>query len=55
MKIVYQEETAGHVIRYFANQFKGVKEGSVRIADWFYDPFKGTIVFKLYVDGEDKP
>ena len=50
MKILFQEFDVAKVMEYFVKGF----EKKVSNWDWFYDPAKGKIVFKLYVIEESK-
>ena len=46
MKVLYQEYTIEQVIEYFVKGFE------IKIASYtfFYDPQKGKIIFKLFIE-----
>ena len=54
MKTVYQVHEIEDVIRYFADSFIGdavMKDvGDHAMVDWWLDPAKGKVVFRIYLD-----
>lgn len=55
MKIGYQEIDLENVVRYFVKGFEAKKKSREKLVDYefFFDPLKGKIVFKLFIDEND--
>ena len=51
MKIEYIEKTLEQVIRYYAKDFNP-KDGIVYNFEYFVDPTKDRVIFKLFIEEE---
>lgn len=50
-KVQYAEAGLAEVMRYFAKDYRG--DVAHELTEWFIDPVKGKVVFKLYVRVEE--
>ena len=49
MKIVWQHHRIDDVMDYFTKAFEVPEDQEILRHEWFYDPHKGVVVFKLVV------
>lgn len=52
MKMVYQEVDIQTVIAFWVKNYQPKESDEIKSFEWFFDPQKGAVIFKLFVDDE---
>ncbi|WNZ57428.1 hypothetical protein QT397_08845 [Microbulbifer sp. MKSA007] len=53
METNYQEVSLNTIVKYFADDFKTKPGTEIITKEWFIDPVKGVVIFKLVTDKKD--
>lgn len=52
LKIEFVEVPLDHILRHYVDGFE--TKGKIISSEWFVDTSKNKVVFKMYIDGNDK-